>query len=197
MRVAGTSQAESSAPIVRIVVLQTGSRAADGDDTFEGLSRIGADVAFERSVSLTDCAERASRDDVDLVVIDRAGPSVCAELLEALGAESPPVVVVVAGDGDEDDALDAFRSGAADCVRAGHDYAEVLPVVALEQIRRWRQLRDRRAARRRIEWLERYNENIILNINSALLVVDRGRSHHTSPTLRAGRDPRAVESGQR
>jgi len=164
-------------------VFQNGNGTAGRGDTFEALSRIGADVAFERVSSVADCVERASREEVDLVVVDRGGPRIHAEVLAALAAESPPVVVVVAVDDDEDDALDAFRCGAADCVRAAHDYAEVLPVVALEQIRRWRQLRERRAAHRRIDWLERYNDNIIQSINSALVVVNRdGRITFANPT---------------
>jgi PAS domain S-box-containing protein len=45
-------------------------------------------------------------------------------------------------------------------------------VVALEQIQRWRAARDQGVAERRIRDLESYNQNIIQNLNSALLVVD-------------------------
>jgi two-component system NtrC family sensor kinase len=65
-----------------------------------------------------------------------------------------------------------FRRGAADCVTLRPNAAEALPVVALEQIRRFRAARERSAAERRIRDLERYTENIIQNMNSALLVVD-------------------------
>ena len=65
-----------------------------------------------------------------------------------------------------------FRRGAADCVTLRPNAVEALPVVALEQIRRFRAARERGAAERRIRDLERYTENIIQNMNSALLVVD-------------------------
>ena len=65
-----------------------------------------------------------------------------------------------------------FRRGAADCVRAGHRHDEVLPLVVLEQVTRSRKQRQRAAREQRIEELERYNESIIANMNSALVVVD-------------------------
>ena len=52
------------------------------------------------------------------------------------------------------------------------EYAGALLVVVREQLRRWRLACERREARRRVGDLERYNENIIQNMNSALLVVD-------------------------
>jgi PAS domain S-box-containing protein len=55
-------------------------------------------------------------------------------------------------------------------------------VVALEQIRRWRTIRERGAAERRIRDLERTSDNIIQNMNSALLVVDtEGRITSCNP----------------
>ena len=74
---------------------------------------------------------------------------------------------------------------------AGGGADEALPVVALEQIRRWRAIRERGAAERRIRDLERYNENVIQNMNSAVLVFDpEGR---VTSCNRAGRaDPRAA-----
>jgi PAS domain S-box-containing protein len=69
-------------------------------------------------------------------------------------------------------ALEWFRRGAADCVALDGGAEETLPVVALEQIRRWRAIRERGATERRIRDLERYNENVIQNMNSAVLVFD-------------------------
>ena len=45
--------------------------------------------------------------------------------------------------------MDAFRRGAAECVLVGDDYIELLQVVALEQMRIWREERDRRRSERR------------------------------------------------
>ena len=86
--------------------------------------------------------------------------------------EAGPPVIAVNDQMSESAALEAFVCGAADCVTVGPEFAEVLPVVALEQIQRWRRTTERGAAERRIRDLERYNENIIQNLNSALLVVD-------------------------
>jgi len=67
-------------------------------------------------------------------------------------------------------------------VVAGEEFTEVLPVVALEQIQRWRTARDQGVAERRIRDLESYNQNIIQNLNSALLVVDlEGRIVFSNP----------------
>ncbi|HXV37162.1 MAG TPA: PAS domain-containing protein, partial [Myxococcota bacterium] len=123
--------------------------------------------------SASECRARCRAERVDLIVAESALGAECAELLEAFRVEGPPVVVVQRN-ASERAALEAFRRGAADCVVAGDEFADVLPVVALEQIQRWRAARDQGVAERRIRDLERYNQNIIQNLNSALLVIDLG-----------------------
>ena len=167
---------ELSPSLVRIVVL-TGSpgskEATDGGeayrDTLDALAQLGGEVEIE----LVRDAESAVAASVraDLVLVDRAASDVSTPMLEALGDSGPPIVNVTAEPG-EGSALEAFRSGAADCVRVGPDYADVLPVVVLEQVRRWRKHRAKGVAERQIRDLQLYNENIIQNLNSALLVVD-------------------------
>ena len=108
---------------------------------------------------------------VDLVVVDLVLADACARILDAFRADGPPLVIVGGRVGDEV-ALEWFRRGAADCVTLGGGADEALPVVALEQIRRWRAIRERGVTERRIRDLERYNEDVIQNMNSAVLVFD-------------------------
>jgi PAS domain S-box-containing protein len=135
------------------------------------LRRLGPDARIEILQSVAACRARCRDGSVDLIVAESALGVECWKLLEEFGLAGPPVVVVN-DDGNENTALEAFKRGAADCVVAGEELADVLPVVALEQIQRWRAARDQGVAERRIRDLESYNQNIIQNLNSALLVVD-------------------------
>jgi PAS domain S-box-containing protein len=142
-----------------------------GPDATLALRRLGPDARVEIVNSAAACRSRCRGGSVDLIVAEAALGAECWKLLEEIGPEDPPVIVVNR-DGSESAALEAFKRGAADCVVAGEEFAEVLPVVALEQIQRWRADRDQGVAERRIRDLESYNQNIIQNLNSALLVVD-------------------------
>ncbi len=164
---------------VLIVVLRPVEPAAV--DTPSVLRRLGSEARVEVLHSAAACRARCRDGSVDLIVAESALGAECWELLEQLGATGPPVVVVNR-DKSEYAALEAFKRGAADCVVAGEEFADVLPVVALEQIQRWRSARDQGVAERRIRDLESYNQNIIHNLNSALLVVDRdGRIVFSNP----------------
>jgi two-component system NtrC family sensor kinase len=154
---------------VRIVVARPERSAAT--DPIEFLKRLGPEARIEVVHSAADCRARCSDGTVDLVVADDALGKECTQLLELLRRDGPPVIVLNR-DAGEAGALEAFRHGAADCVAARADFAEVLPIVALEQIERGRGVRDRNSSERRIRDLEQYNRNIIQNLNSALLVVD-------------------------
>jgi PAS domain S-box-containing protein len=140
-------------------------------DTLEALTQLGGDIEIELVRDADACLAAASGGRVDAVLLDRAPRETGESVLAALGGSGPPIVIVT-DDPGEGTALEAFRGGAADCVRVGPDYAEVLPVVVLEQLRRFRKLRERGVVERRIRDLQRYNDNIIQNLNSALLVVD-------------------------
>jgi len=169
----GTSRAATEPSVVRIVVFEEADGATgDGARTRSALERIGAEVQFLRASSVSTCVEAASAGDVDLVVLSRIPSSEIAALHLALGGESPPIVAVIDSHAEESAALDAFRAGASDCVRETDDYADVLPVVALEQIRRWRQQRARAAASRKIAWLERLQDAIVSQIPVSLIVLD-------------------------
>ncbi|MFP6640762.1 MAG: PAS domain-containing protein, partial [Myxococcota bacterium] len=130
-------------------------------------------VDLLRASDVETCLTHAAREAVDLVVLDRCSGSSLQQVLSHLATEGPPVIVVVPPGADEAECLEAFRNGAADCVRFGPDYGEVLPLVALEQIRRWRQLRERTSTRDKIQWLERLNEAIVSELPVALAVLDR------------------------
>ena len=154
---------------LRIVVARPEFSAAT--DPVAVLKRLGPEARIEVVRSAAECRARCSDGSVDLVVADDDLGKECAELLELLRRDGPPVIVLNRS-ARESAALEAFRRGAADCVVAGADFENVLPVVALEQIQRWRAARDHEVTERRIRDLEQYNQNIIQNLNSALLVVD-------------------------
>jgi PAS domain S-box-containing protein len=158
--------------VVRIVVLQP-AEAASGraPGVIAALERLGAEAVIDVVADAEACTARCRAADVDLIVVDLARGAERDRVLDAHRRGGPPVVVADAEGGDEA-ALDAFRRGAADCVSAKAGYTEILPVVALEQIRRWRAIQEQGAAERRIRELERANENILHNMNSAVLVVD-------------------------
>jgi PAS domain S-box-containing protein len=80
--------------------------------------------------------------------------------------------VIVTPEATADVALETFKSGAADCVTASADYADVLPAVALEQIRAWRAKSARRAVHQRIRSLERLHATIVDHFPAALAVLD-------------------------
>ncbi len=113
--------------------------AADHLGTQAALSLLGEEARVEVVSDAEPLLAACRGGDVDLVVVEGASSPLAEAVLAGIGAEGPPAVVVSLG-GDSE-ALDAFRRGAADCVAPGPD--SPLPQVALEQIRRWRALRER------------------------------------------------------
>jgi PAS domain S-box-containing protein len=159
---------EATKSEVRIVVVEPPA-AAGG--TVAALRRLGPEARLEVLNDSEACVARGLSAEVDLVVVDLGLGEACERILDALRSDGPPLVMVGGGLSDEA-ALEWYRRGAADCVALGDGAEETLPVVALEQIRRWRALRERGATKRRIRDLERYSENVIQNMNSAVLVFD-------------------------
>jgi two-component system NtrC family sensor kinase len=131
------------------------------------LRSLGPEVEVDAVNTPEGCAAAARR--ADLLVVATGDPASAAALLAQARAGGPAVVALVEGEGDPA-VVEWFRGGAADCVVAAAP--EALAAVALEQLRRQREARERRATQRRIANLQRYTENIIQNLNSALLVVD-------------------------
>jgi two-component system NtrC family sensor kinase len=158
---------------VRILVVLPGgsSPARAAASASAPLLRALRSLGPEAEVVAVDEPERAFSvaRGADLVVIATGDPAAAAALLAQARAGGPAVVALVEDEGDPA-VVEWFRGGAADCVVFGAP--EALVAVALEQLRRQREARERRAAQRRIASLQRYTENIIQNLNSALLVVD-------------------------
>lgn len=171
-------------PVVRIAVI-----APPGGDearsSIDALRRLGGEVEIDVVRDPDACLVLGRRTALDLVVaLDVPQPALEA-FRKGLGAEGPPLVAVTPP-GDDASALAAFRAGARDCVSAGADLAETLSVVALEQIRRHRQQCERAWLAKRIGELQRYNENVFQNLNSAVIVVDPdGRVTYANPAASA------------
>jgi PAS domain S-box-containing protein len=134
------------------------------------LERLAPVARVSRASDARECAEACAAGDVDVVVVEGLSPEAPAALA-SVGLDGPPVVVVMP-DADPAAALEWFRRGAADCVAASGQLAEALGLALLEQVRRRRAIVERGAAERRLRDLERYNDHILQNMNSALLVVD-------------------------
>ena len=164
----GVRRVEQGTSPVHILVVE--SRAASGRIR-AALERLGDEVRIESAHDAENGLERGRAGRADVVVVDGALGADCAQLLEALRGDGPPVVVV-GDDPSAEAALEWFRRGAADCVARSEQIAETLPVVVVEQIRRWRAFVERGAAQQRIRDLEHHHENIVQNMNSAVLVVD-------------------------
>jgi signal transduction histidine kinase len=157
-----------ASPPVRIVVAEPG-RDRQRLATVDALRRLGGGVRIEVVHDARACLELAGG--ADLVIVDRELGDQGREILSALRGGGPPAVVVTR-EATADAALDTFRAGAADCVTASADYGEVLPAVALEQIRAFRAARARRAVRERIESLERLHAAIVDHFPAAIAVLD-------------------------
>ncbi len=193
----GGRDAEGSRP-VRIVLAEPRSAGgAPGIGTERALRRIGADIEIEIAHDAISCLERVRGRRPDLIVLDHALGSEVAKILAELGPQGPPAVVV-SEEGADDAALESFAAGAADCVSAGPDLADVLPAVALEQIRNWRTTREQERLRRNARVLRGTLENLVDAMESGLLVLDAGgRVTHANPA--AGRildEPRGSLRGR-
>ena len=180
--------------VVRIAVLAPGPVPNSDYSTLGALRRLGGEVEVDLVRSVAACMAVADSTDLDLIVVDEAPLADVICVLDRCRETGLPVIAVTGEDADSD-ALAAFRSGAADCIRAGIDVKETLPLVALDQIRKYRQQREREWLAKRISELQRYNENIIQNLNSALVVVDNeGVITYANPA--AGAVLRGVEEAE-
>ena len=167
---------------IQIVLLHPAGPDFDESLSVAALNRIGGEVDILRAMDLDSGLALARRDTVDLVVLDRCPTDWVVEVLSSAVEAGAPVVVVVDSGADEADCLETFRAGASDCIRYGADHAEVLPLVALEQVRRWRQLRERTRTRDRLDWLKRLNEAIVSELPVSLAVSDHeGRIVEINP----------------
>ena len=164
----------SPSPVSVLVVEPRDPRLRDLG-TATALRRLGPEARLEVLHERAAVRARLGAGVADLVVVDEALGGEALALVDELREGGPPVVFVCR-EADERAALEAFRRGAADCVTASTDYPDVLPVVALEQIRRGRAARERGETERRLRWLERLPEIVVEAIPTALAVVDAERT---------------------
>ena len=155
---------------VRILVIEP-ERGAASPRTVDALLRLGPEVDLEVVRDAVAALARLARGDLDLLVLDLGLGAEAQQILAALPVGAPPVLAVTA-DPREEVSVQAFARGAADCIGVGPDFAECLAAAALEQIRRFRAAREWRRLEHDVEELRRTNENVIQNMNSALLLVD-------------------------
>jgi PAS domain S-box-containing protein len=150
-------------------------------ETVAALRRLGDGVRIERAHDAAGCLVLVREARADLVVVDRALGEESARILAGLREHGPPALMVTS-EATADAALETFRAGAADCVPAGADFADVLPAVALEQIRSWRSTRERERLRRDARALRVTLENLVEAMESGLLVLDaEARVVHANP----------------
>ena len=170
------THASSHLGIIRIVVVAPG-RDADGGaapmavETTAALARLGDPAELLRAQDVEDLRPLTADPSIDVVLFDRLDSAAAAEMLAAIPGDGPPSIVVVDG-ASEAEALEAFRAGASDCVYFGPEYENVLPVVLLELVRRWRSDRQRQVSEQRIRWLEDLYAGIISEMPAGLVVTD-------------------------
>ncbi len=172
-----------TSPLVRLIVARPRERLTESDalaGTVRVLERLGRDLDIAVVHDAETCLARAAGAATDLVVLDQALGDAAITILDALRANGPPVVVVT-DTADDQRIRDVFLHGAADCVAATADYGRVLPVVALEQIRRWRETSARRGVERRLHDLERFSETVVQGMPAPLVLLDgEGRVVHAN-----------------
>lgn len=163
-----------------------GPESAGGKLEVEGaLRRLGREVQLELHEEVNSGLRSIEGGHVDLVVLDQALAEALWPLLEAAQKAAAPAIVIVREAGDAF-ALEAYRGGAADCIRVGDDFTDLLPIAALEQLRRVHHIRTKGETARlgkKVDDLRRYNEHIIENMNSALvLIAPSARVAYANPT---------------
>jgi PAS domain S-box-containing protein len=173
--VSASLESELPLGVIRIVVIVREDAGGDEPapmsvDTTAALARLGDPVELLRARTPDELEAMLEDPSIDLVLLDRLDVSESTALLDAIAAGSAPSVVVC-GDA-EIEALEAFRAGASDCIRYGPDYERVLPVVLLEQVRRWRSARQRLVSEERIRRLEDLNAAIVTGMPAALAVIE-------------------------
>jgi PAS domain S-box-containing protein len=163
-------------PVVQIVVLgasATGSGIQDRD-VIRALRRLGPEVSIEVRPDIEPVLSPREAEAIDLFVLDCPERSRAARWLKTFGHLGPPLLRVLRDDpsANSEAALDSFRGGAAQCVRVGEDFENVLPAAALELIHQWQRRREQGKVERRIRWLEDLHDAIVNQIPAALIVID-------------------------
>jgi len=168
--------ADPQATTLRIVVVGEvvagEARGGEAVPPRQVLERIGDGACIEARSCREDVTKNLVPAELDLLVVD--GLSLDgAELrssIERLAFLGPPVLAVLP-ERDDGLALQAFRSGADQCVCRGPDFELVLLESALELIHDWQAEREQVAVARHVEWLEGLNDAVVNRMPAALVVV--------------------------
>jgi len=152
---------------------------ADGDpvsaeQTGRALRKIHPQTEVDVVTRGEECLSRADARPYDLIVLDDRLPAEKGfRILDALsGRPGGPPIIVLTESGSEEAAVDVFRHRGADYLVKSPNFLPLLAMRAKEHAEKHRALREWRESRRRIRALEAFNESILQNIRSAILVTD-------------------------
>ena len=182
---AGGPRGAGETPSVRILVAEPPpEKAEDGFDVVAALRRLGRDASLELHREPGAVAAALRQGVGDLVVLDQALGDEFWQALEVARSLAVPALAILRGE-DDGFALEAYRAGAADCIVAGPEAADLLPIAALEQLRRLHRVPaapPSKELEREVDDLRRVNEQIIQTMNSALvLIAASGRVAYANP----------------
>ncbi|MCP3986862.1 MAG: PAS domain S-box protein [bacterium] len=175
----------SSGMNARLLVVEPFEERPAAASTAEALRLLGPAVALELHHEAPVAAAALRARHSDLVVLDhRLGDDLWSLLCRAREGATPALVIGEAG--DEAHALRAFRAGATGYVERGPAFAENLSTAAREQLQWVQRIRGSIPSfveEKNAGTLDRYSRNIIENMNSALLVINReGAISYANPT---------------
>jgi len=155
--------------VLRIVVaepLRSGSAGSRPSETVSALSRIDGDVELELCHDAAGFAALVEVRRIDLVIVDAALGRDADAILGDGGETDPPRLLLARGD-EEPLHLEALRAKASRFLRIDADFRDRLPSAVM------RSLRAGEPSGNTSHALPAYEQSIIQNMNSALLVVDR------------------------
>ena len=132
----------------------------------EALLALGAGIAIELCHDVAAARAAFVAGGSALVVVELRVAGALEWLASLRESAAPPALAIVRGDAE---AVAAFRSGAAECVEAAQLAAALAPAAKSVLARAQRA----RAAAPAQEALDRAARNVVQNMNSALLVLDR------------------------
>jgi PAS domain S-box-containing protein len=155
--------------VLRIVVAQAGRGGADDRSPSEivaALSRLDGDVELELCHDAHGCRALIDQRRIDLVIVDSDLGREAQSILERASRAQPPMLLLDRA-GDDASRLGTQAMQAAHRLRVDDDFHDRLPGAALRAMRRSEPIGPESQAP------PPYEQSIIQNMNSALLVVDR------------------------
>ena len=172
MRVRAVSASFNRA--VRLLIVEPFRNGPAAKATAQALRRLGTGVQIELHHESRVAAAALKGGHADLAILDHRLGEGLWSLLQRAGEGATPALVICEA-GDDAFALEAFRAGAVACVERGSSFDDELSSAAREQLQWIRRIRagvPHSSEDENHEKSVRYNEHIIENMNSALLVVD-------------------------